>query len=122
MIDIAASNFSLSENVTMFSPPLVSRYTDTGSNLFSGGAGCGSTFAATTFLGAAFLGAAFFGAAFFAGAFFLGAAFFAAGFFAVGMSPPVALKVSITGSYVSWFDTDYGNSIVLWGRAGNCLV
>ena len=68
------------------------------------------------------LGAAFLGAAFFAGDFFFGAAFFAAGFFAVGISPPIALKVSITGCCVSWFDTDCRNSIVLCGRAGNCLV
>jgi hypothetical protein len=127
---IAALNRNSSEKVTVFSPPFVCRWTDTGAKTFTAGAGAGAgagfaaDFLAAGFLAGAFFAGAFFfaGALFFAGAFFLAAVFGAAVFLAVGISPPIAFKVSITGCCVSWFDTDYRNSIVLCGRAGNCLV
>ena len=107
--DIAALKLASSLKYSVVSPEFVRMYTD---RRLGAGLGAGAAF-----LGAAFLGAAFLGAAFLAGAFFFAGAFFvvalgAAVFFGVGMSPPVALKVSITGCHSSWFDTGWGNSIV----------
>ena len=113
MIFIADSKSLSPTKCSVGSPEFVRRYTERRFGAGAGaGAGLGVAFFAGAFLGAAFLGAAFFGAAFFlAGAFFV-AALGAAVFFVVGMSPPIALKVSITGCHERWFDTGWGNSIV----------
>ena len=118
MIFIADSKSLSPTKCSVCSPEFVRRYTERRFGAGAGaGAGLGAAFFAGAFLGAAFLGAAFFGAAFFGAAFFLAGAFFvaalgAAVFFVVGMSPPIALKVSITGCHETWFDTGWGNSIV----------
>ena len=113
MTFIADSKSLSPTKCSVCSPEFVRRYTERRFGAGSGaGAGLGAAFFAGAFFGAAFFGAAFFGAAFFlAGAFFV-AALGAAVFFVVGMSPPIALKVSITGCHETWFDMGWGNSIV----------
>tara|TARA_R100000479_G_scaffold176040_1_gene128801 strand:- start:317 stop:709 length:393 start_codon:yes stop_codon:yes gene_type:complete len=110
-MSIAALKSLSPVNTKVFSPELLSKYTE---RVFGGAGGFGAGFGAAFFAGA-FLGAAFLGAAFFAAGAFLVAALGAAVFFGVGMVPPIALKVSITGCARSWFDTGWCRPIVLSG-------
>ena len=81
---IAASNITLLENEMFCSPEFVCRYMWTGSKCVTSSSFLGAT------LGAAFLGAEALGEAV---------------FFLMGMESPNVLDVSITGCFVSWFDT-----------------
>ena len=113
MIFIAALKLLSPTKLNVFSPAFVRTHTE---RCFGGG---GAGFGAG--LGVGLAAATFFGAAFFAGAFFFAAGLDDAVFFGVGMSPPIAVQVSITGCSESWFDTGCVNSIV-WLDRSSTLV